>query len=316
MRLLRSLLRSLVRSLARSRVDGPLHGTGTIGGRVSPERARRARGWAGSVALVALLLPAVAHALPQTLAAEFSLGVRVPGQGVVALGTATGSVSVLDGAVSFGEPLGIAAGAVSQTAAAAVPVTSTTALASVSFQSLRNRTGLATQTLSGIAGYSCGIHAGPACIGFGPQLSMGLSGTLNLVLLPNVIQSPVDLAAAGVGVGGSLTGNALMLPLEIQAAPWVAGSAYVSTGDGGATSWLGTITGEQTNFDTTITWSRVSSVTFVSPAYVALGDTVVPLFFTFGIAFVPEPGTALLLAGAAGLWLCVRRRDRGSPRAE
>jgi hypothetical protein len=256
------------------------------------------------------LTPAVAHAVPQTLPAQLTLGVRVPGQAVLTLGTAPASVSVVDGAVSFGEPLTIAAGAVEQTAAVVVPITGTTALASLSFQAVRNQAGFATQTLPGAPSFSCGVGGGDVCLGIGPQLSMGLSGTLNLVLVPNVVQSPVDLAAAGVGVGGSATGTALLLPLSIQAAPWVAGSAFVATGGGGVTSWFGTATGDLDSFEATITWSKVAAISFVSPTYVELGDFVVPLFFTLGIAFVPEPSSAVLLVGAAGLWLCARRRHR------
>jgi hypothetical protein len=261
------------------------------------------------VALLVSLAATATQAAAQPLPVELALGVHVPGQGILTLGTAAGSVSVVDGAVSFGEPLTIAAGAIGQTTPVVVPVTTTTALASISFQSVVNQVGFATQTLSGAASFYCGPSAADACLGIGPQLSMGLSGALNLALVPNVIQSPVDLAAAGVGVGGAVTGTALMLPLRIQAAPWVAGSAFVATGGGGSTSWSGTATGEQTNFDATITWSKVSSIMFVSPTYVELGDTVVPLFFTLGITFVPEPTSAVLLAGALGLALCIRRRD-------
>jgi hypothetical protein len=242
----------------------------------------------GILAIATFFVATTANAAPvlRTVNATMSIAIAgldsisITGSGTVTVDTALGTIV-------------IPAGLVALTAKVVVPVTATTAITSLSAKVISNQAG--TLSLGGataqLPGEICpsglpSCNAGGAIGG-----AMGLTGAVNVVLVPMVVVIPVDLNAALVGQGGSTN-----VPFIFDAAAWTSGTAIVTTPNGTVVTFgTGSIGG--------------SSVTFVTPTYVSALGNLLPLFTTLTLSFVPEPGTLLLLgAGVAGLVVIGRRR--------
>lgn len=150
----------------------------------------------------------------------------------------------------------------------------------------------------------CMLFAGPPCNGgFTLPLTRGAGAT-------------------GVGVGGLLTlGGTGTLRLSLHGAPFTLNTAWVTgqTPDGAAFTAFSTgsiagpalftsSAGQTGGFLSVVTPVRVIGSDPVGPG------NVLPGFLRLEIAFVPEPGLALLLlGGAAALLVLERRRNRSRP---
>jgi hypothetical protein len=212
--------------------------------------------------------------------------VSLPGSGTVSVDTATGTVSVPSGLISLPSPV-------------VIPVTTTTAIASISAATLANQAGTFSFGGGSVPGEICPPAANSACVGgdlYGGQ--MGLFGTINIAIIPNIVVIPFDLDALGVGVGGSASPT-----ITADAAPWTAGTAQVRSAYG---TFL--LSGS------TYTGSQPGVLTLVTPTYISALGNLLPVFVSLSLEFeipVPEPTTGLLLlaAGVAGA-LAARRRPR------
>ncbi len=239
-----------------------------------------------------------AHAAPVVRPAILSMNISLAGLPSIGFATA-GNVTVDDalGTIS------LAPGAISLATSIVIPVTTTTAIAQ-----LRAATGIANQagTFSpmggNIPGEVCPPGTNQACVnGTGVGGLMGLTGTINVSIIPGVVVIPVNLNAALIGRGGSTT-----TPFTFDAAPWTTSVAMVAVPTtGGGTSTV-VISGT--------TSSAASQLTLVTPTFVSALNNLLPVFTSFTIRFtdglglpafmVPEPGTWLLLGGGiAGLIL-------------
>jgi hypothetical protein len=269
-----------LRSVRRS----PFRGAGRLG-----------RGLA-ALPLAGLLLglaPPEALAVPVFRSVEATLDVRVidipsaevPGIPISGVGT----VSVDPDVGRIVVPAGLAY----LSAPVVIPVTSTTALGSLSATTLSNQSGAFSLGGGGLPGESCPPAAGEACVG-GSRLggAMGLTGQFYPFIIPNIVRIPIDVAAARIGQGGSVSS-----PFTYDAAPWTLGTARVRTASGTFTA--------SGSIDT-----AVSSLTFVTPLYVNALGNVMPTFSRFTLRFtdglglpdfvsgsIPEPGTGVLLGG-------------------
>lgn len=207
----------------------------------------------------------------------------------------SGTVDVApDGSIS------LAAGFVSATNLL-VPVTSTTAVYSLTASFLGNQAGTfsplgASAVPDGVCGPGEPL-SGQACVGGGGLGgALGLSGILNVVIVPSFVVFPLDLDGLQVGQGGA--GN---MPFTYDAAPWTTGTARVNLGGSPPYGGVLTTTGSHAG----------TSLTLVTTTFVAACGNLLPVFASLEITGIPEPGMAgLLAAGAAGLALAVGRRRR------
>ncbi|NNL67946.1 MAG: hypothetical protein HKP30_16985 [Myxococcales bacterium] len=237
-----------------------------------------------------LFLAPAASAAP--IATGVILTIEVVGLPAVSIAGAT-TVSVTGSTVS------IPAGAVSLTAPLVVPVTGFTGIQSLSASSLGNLSG--TFSLGGVTnqlpGEVCptGPFFGGCTVGGGVGGAMGLTGVLDIVIVPSAVTFPLDLATLGVGLGGTA-----MAPFSVNAAGWTTRTGRIGTGS--ATS------------------SRVGQgggpLQLVTPTYVMGGGNLLPLFATLTLTNVtlpvPEPGGLLMLAaGCVGFFCWLAGRGRG-----
>jgi hypothetical protein len=231
-----------------------------------------------------LLLGAAAQAAPWNVQATLEL--QLTGFPAV---TATGSGSVdLTGGV-----LSVPASLVTLSSAT-IPVTSTTAIDSLVASGIANQAG--TFQVGGATtqapGEVCGAPlSGEACVaGGGLGGLMGLSGALNVVVIPSLVIFPFDLDAARVGRGGSA---GTTVGYIADGAPWTTGTArvgvYTASGAPGALSTAG--------------GSGPGSLTLVTTTFISACGNTLPLVGRFTLTSVPEPAMlALVVLGAAGLW--------------
>jgi len=261
--------------------------------------------------LAALALAAIAgigstaHAAPVVRPAILTMNISLAGLPPIMFASA-GSVTVDD---ALGTIM-LAAGAVSLPAPVVIPVTATTAIAQLSATTISNLAG--TFSFGGgiappLSGEVCPPTLGQACVvGSGLGGPMGLTGVINVAIIPMVVVIPVSLNAAGIGQGGSTA-----TPFTFDAAPWTTsvGSVALPTTGGGTSTVV--ISGT--------TSSAASQLTLVTPTFVSALNNLLPVFTSFTISFtdglglpafmVPEPGTWLLLgSGLAGLILAGSRR--------
>lgn len=150
---------------------------------------------------------------------------------------------------------------------------------------------------------------GVACAGqqgFGGFL--GLAGTVNLQVVPNVITIPFDLAALNVGLGG--TGPVTSGGFGYDAAPWTVGTARVALAGFSAVSPIIRTGSVGTQQFSLVTPSRVTALGNILPIVARLevrftDGLGVPTF----VSAVPEPSLGWL-ALLAGLAVVAARRRR------
>ncbi len=194
-----------------------------------------------------------------------------------------------------GSTLSIAAGAVSLPAPIVVPVTATTAVTSITAMTVSNQAGtfsaggVTAQAPSELCG--AGPAAGTACnTGGGIGGVMGLSGFINVHVIPNVVVIPVDLNAALLGQGGA------------TASPFTIDAAVFSTGAGAVNTGTNVLTAAGSG----------APITLVSPTFVLALGNLLPIFTSLtisGLQPIPEPnGLLLILTALAGTLAATRHR--------
>ncbi len=252
----------------------------------------------GIMAVAAFFVAGTAQAAPVSRTVVSTLSITIQGLDSITV-TNTGSVSTdSSGGVSGLGSVIIGAGLVSLSSKILVPVTATSAIASIRVKAgnLGNQSG--TMSVSGVTLQApeelcSNANSGQACdVGgeYGGQLA--ITGIVSVIITPKAVTIPVDLEGAGLGVGGSTNS-----PFTFDAAPWTNGTGLVYTPNApGGVGLFGTGT------------HAGNSITFVTPTYVNALGNLLPLFTVWEFNF-PEPGTLMLLgAGVAGLVVVGRRR--------
>ncbi len=255
----------------------------------------------GLIAAGVLVAAGTVNAAPVDRPTDLSLSIEV--QGLDSL-TITGSDSVsVDETAST---LVIPDAAVSLDSKIVVPVTATTAVFSLTAQTISNQTG--TISPSGAANVTgtiedpCPADPGQACVqqtGIGGI--MALRGAIRVHVVKNVVVIPVDLDAAGIGQGGATND-----PFTIDAAPWTTQTGSVNTG-GSTIQTTGTVS---------VTGSQF---TLVTPTFVSALGNVLPLFTRYQVVFtdgnglpefMPEPAALLSIGATLGALALLGRRRR------
>ena len=266
----------------------------------------------GILAAAALVVATSASAAPVVRPANFIISIAIQGLAPITL-TGSGNATV-DSATSG---IALAAAAISLTADVVVPVTATTVVKQVTAKKgIANKAGTFREFLASSGGVTTqlpgelcgggGKGPGKACNeGGGLGGKMGITGTVNVSVIPGVVVIPVNLNAAKIGQGGAT--NA---PFTIDAAGWSTGDGVVQLPNGVLITQAGATGG--------------NTITLVTPTFVSALGNLLPIFTSLTITFtdglglpafvtsphVPEPGTLLLLgSGIAGLLLLGRRRE-------
>lgn len=255
-----------------------------------------------------LLVSGPASSAPVARSADLNLSLTIQGLAPVNITTLGSSVTVDDAAGT----IQVAPGALTLATPLVIPVTSTTAIASVTATVISNQGG--TFSMGGAGGATAvGCPpgaAGSVCInGGGLGGVMGLTGVLNVIGFLPFLVFPISLDAAGFGQGGQTTAGLFFF----AAAPWTTGTGAISVPVTSpvTTTTLVPLSG---GFSTV-----ASTITLVSPTYVSALGFNLPALSAFTISFtdglgmpsfmVPEPGTFLLLgSGVLGLAFFGRRR--------
>ncbi len=248
------------------------------------------------MAVGVLFMATTAQAAPVARTVISTLGIEVVGLDTIeVVNTGTVSTDSSGGVAGFGSVI-IGAGLVNLTSKIVVPVTATSAIASIRVKAgnLGNNSG--TLSVGGAtvqAPDEVCPNGGSACVAGGAYGgTLAITGIVSVIITPKAVTIPVDLEGAGLGVGGSTNS-----PFTFDAAPWTNGTGLVYTPNApGGVGLFGTGT------------HAGNSITFVTPTYVNALGNLLPLFTVWEFNF-PEPGTLMLLgAGVAGLVVVGRRR--------
>jgi hypothetical protein len=275
----------------------------------------------GLVAAGALLFGSSANAALVTHSASATLTVAIQNIGTItASGTGTITVDTVTGGVS------VPALMVSAPSTLNFPVTTTTAVVSVI--AVAGIDNLAGSFFSGNATANTPDELCPpamtpsGCIvGGGLNGPMALSGTVS-VRLPGNVVLPIPLGAALIGQGGSTMVPPTTGGFFFENGLWTTGEARISF----ISSNTNTVFAIGQSVMTTTTTSQAlvatgtnnggltsgsGRITLVTPTYVSALGNQLPIFGTFAIHVIPEPGTLLLLgSGIVGLALYGRSRRR------
>lgn len=242
---------------------------------------------------LAAVLPTLLWCVPAAAApvsGSFTLAVTIKGLPTLTVGS-TGTIDVTGGIVT------VPAGLVSQGGSLVVPVTATTAIDSVGLSGLANLSGVFS--VGGITSQApteiCpggGPGFGAACnVGGNLGGLMGLTGSIEVNVLPTVVVLPIQLGDTQIGLGGASN-----TPFIYDAAGWTSGTGLVNTG----------------NLLSTHGSSGVDSFSLVTPLFVSACGNLLPIFASLtasGLAEVPEPAAwASLWLGVLGLVVLTRRR--------
>ncbi|MGH0033442.1 MAG: hypothetical protein ACQGVK_00290 [Myxococcota bacterium] len=258
--------------------------------------------WIGLIAVGVMLFAGSANAAPVARPADVSVSITIQGLDSIAF-SSSGSVSVDEATSQVILPAALA----TLPTPIAVPVTSSTAVFSITASTVSNQAG--TISPSGAAGISGEPACPPAATGVACAVQTGIGGVVGFTgsvavhVVQDVVVIPVNLNAALIGQGGTATD-----PFTFDAAPWTTKTGQVNLGTTiAATS--GTVSDTGSRF------------TLVTPTFVNALNNVLPLFSTFEVAFtdaqglpsfmgMPEP-TALLAVGSVigALALMARRRS-------
>ena len=238
-------------------------------------------------------VPRPADAAPIQRQADFFLSFALQGLGPIGFGGTT-TVTVDFAA----ETIGIGAGALSLAAPLVVPITGTTAVASVTAAAISNQAGSFSVGGGNLPGEACPPAPDSACVaGTGLGGTMGFVGSLRVHVVTDAVVIPLDLDLAGIGQGGSIA-----TPFVIDAAPWTTRTAAIR---------FSSTQGDQ--IGSTVGAPLTSQgFALVTPAYVQALGFLVPSSVTLSVGFhaVPEPAALVSMAmGLLGLaWLGSTRR--------
>ena len=279
--------------------------------------------------LGAVAFAGVANAAPVARSATLSLTLTIQGLPGIVVGGGVGTVTV----DTVANTLAVGAGQIQQTAPITIPVTASTAIASVKGTGVDNFA--ATFSIGGGSVTSpatelpCPSASPPApgigCVGgAGLGGQMALSGTIFAVIVPMLVTVPVPLVNAQMGVGGFNRIPNTPAGFLFDAAPFTTGVAKVGYTASSKTTWMGAFMSNPLTVTYTMSWVSVGSstgandglgagatgsITLVSPTYLSALGNLLPVWTVLNIHFIPEPGTLLLLgAGIGGLVLVGRRR--------
>lgn len=192
---------------------------------------------------------------------------------------------------STGGSLSVPAGFFLQAGPVIVPVTAVTAVASLSAAGISNLSGTFASggVTSQIPSEVCS-SPGPseACVsggGIGGQLA--LAGTINIVIIPNVVVFPIGLGDSLIGVGGATNS-----PFSFDGAPWTTQQVFWSPAN--------TATGSNSG----------GSLSLVAATFIIACGNTAPAVATITLtSLVPEPENLLLIAlGVTGIVATMRGR--------
>ena len=242
----------------------------------------------GLLACLLLALPASATAAPISRPAqlEFSVFMQID-QGVTLAVTSTATVTV----DPVAETLAIGAGALVQTEPVIIiPLSGPTAIGSLTATGIQNLTG--TFQFGGVTSQAPSeicptpLVEGEACnVGGSLGGQLGIVGTINVHIIPNIVVIPLKLGEMKIGIGGVASGNFTTDP-----AAWTLGQGKVR---------LPPPTFTYSAFQTTYTYSGAlaagaETISLVSPTRIqALGNQLQPIFFgpyEFAIRFLDGLG--------------------------
>ena len=164
----------------------------------------------GLLACLLLALPASATAAPISRPAqlEFSVFMQID-QGVTLAVTSTATVTV----DPVAETLAIGAGALVQTEPVIIiPLSGPTAIGSLTATGIQNLTG--TFQFGGVTSQAPSeicptpLVEGEACnVGGSLGGQLGIVGTINVHIIPNIVVIPLKLGEMKIGIGGVASGN-------------------------------------------------------------------------------------------------------------
>jgi len=196
----------------------------------------------------------------------------------------------------------VPAGLVSAPMTLVIPVTTSTTIDSLSFVGVANLAG--AFSLGGVTAQlpseACpggiapaGLAGGLACnVGGGIGGVMGLTGTLNVNIIPGVVVIPLPLDGFRLGQGGST--NAVFL---VDAAAWTTDVALLNTGVN-TSAYTGVSA-----------FAGGGALQLVSPLFAQACGNILPIISTLTLSFVPEPAAWVSLwLGVLGIVALTRKR--------